>query len=59
MSEDWEIHELELEQLGLLDPDQPTEGAHRRYVEKMEADFTPVERRLIRAALFGGGGEQP
>lgn len=36
---------------GLLDDGQPTEAAHLRHVEAMEADFTPRERRLIRAAL--------
>lgn len=42
---------------GLLDPDQPTETAHRDHVAAMEADFAPLERRLIRRALFGGAGD--
>ena len=39
---------------GLLEPGQPTRAAHRRYVEKMQAEFTPLERQVIRATVFGG-----
>ena len=37
---------------GLLDPDQPTETAHRDHVRKMEAEFSPLERRLIRHEIL-------
>lgn len=43
---DWEI-----ETAGLLDPDQPTRQAHQRYVTERQRDFSPRERRLIRAML--------
>lgn len=36
---------------GLLDPGQPTLQAHTRHVERMEAEFNPRERRLIRHSL--------
>jgi hypothetical protein len=38
--------------LGLLDPEQPTEWAHLQHERAMSAEFTPIERRLIRGVLF-------
>lgn len=43
---------------GLLDPDQPTPWGHLVHLRRMEAEFRPQERRLIRAVL-GLTGEQP
>ena len=40
-----------LEDLGLLEPDEPTIAAHEDHIERMESEFTPLERRLIRADL--------
>lgn len=50
--------DLQLEKFGLLDEGQPTETAHNEYVERMSAPFTAVERRMIRAILFGEKQEQ-
>lgn len=41
----------QLEENGLLDPDQPTETAHVEYTRAMRREFTPLERQLIRQAL--------
>lgn len=40
-----------LDQLGLLDQGQPTFSAHQNHVSRMERDFTPTERRMIRNTL--------
>ena len=39
----------EIEEFGLLEPGQPTETAHIEHVRAMQAEFSPAERRLIRA----------
>jgi hypothetical protein len=38
--------------LGLRDPDQPTPQSHAAYRERMQAEFTPEERAVIRATLW-------
>lgn len=43
----------QLEENGLLDPDQPTETATIDYQRRMRAEFTPIERQMIRWAIFG------
>lgn len=50
---EWEMAKQEhiMREWGLLDPDQPTEYAHYRHIRAMRAEFTPIERQLIRAAL--------
>jgi hypothetical protein len=52
-AETWELarESMDAEAFGLLDPGQPTPWAHYKYLRRMEADFTPMERRLIRSAL--------
>lgn len=40
-----------LEHDGLLDPDQPTETAHLAYRARLFAEFTPLERAMIRSQL--------
>ncbi|HBO13353.1 MAG TPA: hypothetical protein DD491_11265 [Halieaceae bacterium] len=49
----------EAEAAGLIDPGQPTETAHRDHVRAMEAELSPLERRLIRRELFGAAGDDP
>lgn len=58
---DAEIEEWTLREVGLIEPDQPTAISHARYVERMEAEFTPIERRIIRAMVLGesAGSENP
>ena len=41
----------QVEHSGVLDPDQPTEWSHREYVQRVEAELTPQERRRIRYLL--------
>lgn len=48
------VRDQRLQDDGLLDPDQPTETAHKDHVRRMKDQFTPTERRLIRDQLFGG-----
>lgn len=48
---DAEIEENYLIESGLLEPDRPTLAAHIRHTERLEAEFTSLERRRIRAAL--------
>lgn len=43
--------EQRLVDAGLLDPNEPTEYAHRMYLEKSEGEFTPWERAQIRLLL--------
>lgn len=38
-----------LDDKGLLDPDQPTAYSHAAHVAEREAEFTPLERRMLRA----------
>ena len=45
------IEDYMLRSLGLLDPDQPTRWSHLEYRRRMQADFTPTERSLIRESL--------
>ena len=44
---DWQA-----EHLGLLDPGQPTETATVNHRKRMEAEFSPAERRMIRYLLL-------
>lgn len=48
---DQRVYVKHLEYLGLLEPDQPTYFAHQDHIRQMEAEFTPLERRLIRNSL--------
>lgn len=41
----------QLGDLGLRDPDQPTQQAHEAYMAPRLAEFTPTERHAIRVAL--------
>jgi len=36
---------------------QSTETAHNDYTRRMREEFTPIERQIIRYALFGNGVE--
>ena len=54
-TEDARWHEMLLRDLGVIDPDQPTVFSHLDYVRRMESDFTPQERRMIRALLHIDG----
>ena len=36
---------------GLLDPEQPTIRAHRRYRSTLFAEFSPMDRAMIRSSL--------
>ena len=42
---------FELEEFGLLDPGQPTKLAHKKHEKAMTAEFTGLERRMIRYSL--------
>ena len=48
--ESWRA-ERTLIEFGLLDPDQPTPQAHARYRHDLFAEFTPMERAMIRSSL--------
>lgn len=37
---------------GLLEPDEPTEWAHKQHIDKMQAEFAPVERHMIRCLVL-------
>jgi len=45
------FEDVRLRELGLLDPDQPTPWAHLQERERLTAEFTSMERALIRDAL--------
>jgi hypothetical protein len=45
------FEDARLRELGLLDHDQPTRWAHLQERERLTAEFTPMERALIRDAL--------
>ena len=51
---DAEISEASLRAAGVIEDEEPTPLSHARHVERLEAEFTPRERRLIRYALLGG-----
>jgi len=49
-----EVMRLEHEHLikaGLLDPDEPTRWSHLQHQRRMQAEFTPIERQMIRTIL--------
>jgi len=54
-----EFRDFQLEELGLLDPGQPTETATINHRQAMEAQFTPLERRQIRYMLGLNTRPQP
>ena len=41
-----------LYELGILAPDHPSPVAHADRIARLSADFTPLERRLIRTTLL-------
>ena len=45
------FEDVRLRELGLLDAGQPTRWSHLQERERLEAEFTPTERALIRDAL--------
>ena len=46
-----DLSDASLNDLGLLDPDQPTKQSTNAHREAMRADFTPAERYAIRVLL--------
>lgn len=53
------VSDATMNDLGLLDAEEPTETATRAHQEAMTAEFTPAERRLIRLQLGLGPIDDP
>ena len=50
VSDEYMLHEI-----GTLEPEHPSPVAHADRIARLEAEFTPLERRLIRTQILGEG----